>query len=311
MTGMQAGLSRARHPALFLTTWLVSTVVGCTVALVAVALMPTDVGRNSEGTDVCRPDDDGHPRGHRRVATHHDEPLRGRPDLHRAGLRVRRPVPVGVDTGRDPDGGVGPPQRGPGAQGAMEAVLQRGELHPVRRRCIGGPEPRHMAGDRSPTTSTAGDLGLVVLSWVVYHLVNLAQVAGLAEDQTWWDSFTEDFWFYTVSTGAVLALSPLVAVVAIHPRAWVLLPLLLPPLLAVQRTPRCPRSVSASPRTASIRPCTISSPACPTRPSWPIGSRPGSPGRGAAGSAWSSCSSTSTRSRRSTTDSVTASAIPC
>ena len=45
MTGMQAGLSRARHPALFLTTWLVSTVVGCTVAFVAVALMPRTLGR--------------------------------------------------------------------------------------------------------------------------------------------------------------------------------------------------------------------------------------------------------------------------
>ena len=76
-----------------------------------------------------------------------------------------------------------------------------------------------------------------MLSWVAYHLVNLAQVAGLAEEQTWWESFTEDFWFYTVSAGAVLALSPLVAVVAIHGKySWVLLPLLLPPLLAVQRT---------------------------------------------------------------------------
>ena len=45
MTGMQAGLSRARHPALFLTTWLVSTIVGCTVAFVAVALMPRTLGK--------------------------------------------------------------------------------------------------------------------------------------------------------------------------------------------------------------------------------------------------------------------------
>ncbi len=44
MTGMQAGLARARHPALFLTTWLVSTVVGCTVALVAVTRMPSTLG---------------------------------------------------------------------------------------------------------------------------------------------------------------------------------------------------------------------------------------------------------------------------
>ena len=99
---------------------------------------------------------------------------------------------------------------------------------------------------------------------------------GLAEDQTWWESFTEDFWFYTVSTGAVLALSPLVAVVAIHPRAWVLLPLLLPPLLAVQRTAQMSQERERLAQTASIRPCTTSSPACPTRRSWPIGSRLGS-----------------------------------
>ncbi len=81
------------------------------------------------------------------------------------------------------------------------------------------------------------DLGLIALSWLVYHLVNIALVAGLAQGETWWESFTRDFWAYTVSTAAVLALSPLVAVVAVAgTRSWVLLPLLLPPLLAVQRT---------------------------------------------------------------------------
>ena len=81
------------------------------------------------------------------------------------------------------------------------------------------------------------DLGLIALSWLAYHLVNLALVAGLAQAETWWESFTQDFWAYTVSTVAVLALSPLVAVVAVAgTRSWVLLPLLLPPLLAVQRT---------------------------------------------------------------------------
>jgi diguanylate cyclase (GGDEF)-like protein len=89
-----------------------------------------------------------------------------------------------------------------------------------------------------PTTDstqvTAPDLALIALSWIAYHVVNLAQVAGLAEDQTWWECFTEDFWFYTVSTFAVLTLSPLVAVVAIHPgQTWFILPLLVPPLLAV------------------------------------------------------------------------------
>ena len=52
MAGMQASLSRARHPALFLTTWLVSTVVGCTVALVAVAQMPRMMVRAPTGPSL-------------------------------------------------------------------------------------------------------------------------------------------------------------------------------------------------------------------------------------------------------------------
>ncbi len=82
-----------------------------------------------------------------------------------------------------------------------------------------------------------GDLGWVIGSWMVYHLVNLALVAGLADDgATWWEDFTEEFWFYTISTLAVLALSPLIAIAAVaYPQSWTLLPLLLIPLLAVQK----------------------------------------------------------------------------
>ena len=42
-------------------------------------------------------------------------------------------------------------------------------------------------------------------SWIVYHLVNLALVAGLAEDgeSTWWEDFSDQFWFYTFATLAV------------------------------------------------------------------------------------------------------------
>jgi diguanylate cyclase (GGDEF)-like protein len=77
----------------------------------------------------------------------------------------------------------------------------------------------------------------IVLSWVAFHLVNLSLVAGLSEEESWWASFTEEFWFYTSSTMAVLALSPLVAVVAVaYEYSWALLPLLMLPLLAVQRT---------------------------------------------------------------------------
>jgi len=91
---------------------------------------------------------------------------------------------------------------------------------------------------------TAGDLGWVVAAWVVYHLVNLALVAGLAESdgQSWWESFSEEFWFFTGAAFAVLALSPLVAAIAVaRPYSWTLLPLLLLPLIAVQRTAQMSR----------------------------------------------------------------------
>lgn len=95
----------------------------------------------------------------------------------------------------------------------------------------------------SPTAPQEGlsgmDLWWIIGSWVVYHLVNLTLVSGVSAyyGETWWESFTEEFWFYTVSALAVLALSPLVAVVALaDPYSWTLLPLLLLPLLAVQKT---------------------------------------------------------------------------
>jgi diguanylate cyclase (GGDEF)-like protein len=88
-----------------------------------------------------------------------------------------------------------------------------------------------------PAELQAGWMPWIVLSWVAFHVVNLALVAGLSEDQSWWECFTEEFWFYTSSTMAVLALSPLVAVVAVaYDYSWALLPLLMLPLLAVQRT---------------------------------------------------------------------------
>jgi diguanylate cyclase (GGDEF)-like protein len=89
------------------------------------------------------------------------------------------------------------------------------------------------------TTHAASDLWWIVASWIVYHLVNLALVAGLAGDDgnTWWEDFSDQFWFYTFATLAVLALSPLIAIVAVAtPYSWTLLPLLLLPLLAVQKT---------------------------------------------------------------------------
>jgi diguanylate cyclase (GGDEF)-like protein len=96
--------------------------------------------------------------------------------------------------------------------------------------------------DATPFTPHEGlsgaDLWWIIGSWAVYHLANLAFVAGLAhsDGQTWWESFSEEFLFYTVSVAAVLALSPLIAVVALADSgSWALLPLLLLPLLAVQK----------------------------------------------------------------------------
>lgn len=82
------------------------------------------------------------------------------------------------------------------------------------------------------------------LSWVAFHLVNILLVSGMDEQSTWGQSFVKDFWFYTVSTLAVLALSPLVAVVAIADagaETWIMLPLLLLPLVAVQLTAQLSR----------------------------------------------------------------------
>ena len=42
MSGMRAGMSRAPHPAVFLSTWVVSTILGCGVALVALAMLPAE-----------------------------------------------------------------------------------------------------------------------------------------------------------------------------------------------------------------------------------------------------------------------------
>jgi len=89
----------------------------------------------------------------------------------------------------------------------------------------------------APRTAFHGsDIGWVLASWSVYHLVNLALVAGTAasDGQTWWESFSDDFWYYTFSTLSVLAVSPFIVVMA--SQAWQFVPLLLLPLMAVYLT---------------------------------------------------------------------------
>ncbi|MEZ5186718.1 MAG: EAL domain-containing protein [Candidatus Nanopelagicales bacterium] len=101
---------------------------------------------------------------------------------------------------------------------------------------LAGVQPTPSAAHTDPS---AADLWWIIASWIVYHLVNLALVAGLAADggNTWWEDFSDQFWFYTFATLAVLALSPLITIVAIaYPYSWTMLPLLLLPLLAVQKT---------------------------------------------------------------------------
>ena len=78
------------------------------------------------------------------------------------------------------------------------------------------------------------DLSWIAGVWVAYFVTNLVLVAAVL---AWTDSFRrvffEDFWHYTAMTFAVLALSPLIVVVAQN--AWLLLPVLLIPLLLVHK----------------------------------------------------------------------------
>lgn len=90
------------------------------------------------------------------------------------------------------------------------------------------------------TSFEISDMGWLILSWLVYHFVNLTLVAmAFTWPQTsFWNAFTDEFMFYTVSTLVVLALSPLVVLVA---NEWFLMPLLLLPLQAVYHTAKTSR----------------------------------------------------------------------
>jgi diguanylate cyclase (GGDEF)-like protein len=88
----------------------------------------------------------------------------------------------------------------------------------------------------APTLSFgAGDLPWMAATWVVYFLVNNTLVAGVSADEglTFGEAFLEDIWYYVLTHAAVLALSPVVALVALGP--WPMLPLFLLPLFAVYK----------------------------------------------------------------------------
>jgi diguanylate cyclase (GGDEF)-like protein len=99
----------------------------------------------------------------------------------------------------------------------------------------------HLAGwEVTSRTSAPLDPGVmvpVVLAAVAYHLVNIAIVGtavGLSEGRSTVGAIFEDFVYYASTTGAVIALSPLVVVVLQH--HWGLLPLLLLPLHLLYQT---------------------------------------------------------------------------
>ncbi len=81
-------------------------------------------------------------------------------------------------------------------------------------------------------TISSNDLWWMVIVWIVYFAVNLFLVAGvLAWSAPFAEIVRDDFWHYAAMTFAVLALSPLVAILAQH--TWPLTPLLLVPLLLI------------------------------------------------------------------------------
>ncbi len=235
MGGMRAGLSRARHPAVFLTTWVLGALVGCGVALVAVAKLPAELATLA-AADMAPPlimmaalifITELRPI---MMSRFEGDPISISQAFVFATMYLWGPWPALVLVA--------------GATLISELLARKAawklffNVGNYTLSVLAAWVVLSFGSWPAPGTNTVQprDLGLVALSWIVYHVVNLAFVAGLAEDQSWWASFTEDFWFYTVSTFAVLTLSPLVAVVAIHPESWVLLPLLIPPLLAVHLT---------------------------------------------------------------------------
>ncbi len=83
------------------------------------------------------------------------------------------------------------------------------------------------------------DLAIVALAGAAYHLANLGVVGlgiGLAERRALWGALTDGFRWYTVTTGSVLAIAPLVVVVI--EAHWGFLPLLLLPLVLLWTTAR-------------------------------------------------------------------------
>jgi diguanylate cyclase (GGDEF)-like protein len=89
----------------------------------------------------------------------------------------------------------------------------------------------------NPHEVTGGTLLGLVVAAVVYHLMNLVLVGiiiSIRRGTSLWAEIVDEFWYYTSTTMAVIALSPVIAVVAVH--AWQLIPLLILPLFLVYKT---------------------------------------------------------------------------
>src|SRR4051794_8228057 len=92
----------------------------------------------------------------------------------------------------------------------------------------------------SPTSPPEGSgrlLPVMALSWVVYFLCNMVFVSvalSLRNGTPFRQEFLDDFGYFTITMFSVLALSPVVFVVASE--AWQMLPLLLLPLFLVYKT---------------------------------------------------------------------------
>jgi diguanylate cyclase (GGDEF)-like protein len=88
-----------------------------------------------------------------------------------------------------------------------------------------------------PQVMTGGLLLGFFVAAMTYHMVNLVLVAviiSIRRGTTFWAELIDEFWYYTSTTMAVIALSPVLAVVATQ--SWQMIPLLLLPLFLVYKT---------------------------------------------------------------------------
>ena len=93
----------------------------------------------------------------------------------------------------------------------------------------------HQASLAHPGSLVASSLVWIVLGWLAFFVTNDVLVATLSDDvgRTFVQDFFDDFWYYFLTTMAVLALSPLVVFSAAEP---LYLPLWILPLIAVRKT---------------------------------------------------------------------------